>query len=652
MKKVLITLASIGMVSAFTVDTIWIPMRDGIQLVATVYLPDTQYHQFPRPVILQRTPYEREIDDSLILQFVCDYLGYVLISQNVRGRYESQGEPMIFITDGWGPLRDGFDTVEWIAQWTSICNGKIGMLGASAPGMTQYYCAGSTPPSLDVIAPAAAAPSLYHHCAWPGGELRKALVETWLNGVGTPWLIDTACNHPNYDSMWSWVDLTSRYDSAPYPMYHLLGWFDLYTDGQLEAFSELQKRFGQTKPQKLVVGVWRHGDFGNNEVGDLVFPSNAKLDEGWVLDQAVRWYNYFLYDDTTNGIIEEPRVRFYLMGDVSDTTDTIYWNRWVCADTWPLPQVTYKKFYLRAGGLLDTIPPTTSEPPDTYLYDPLNPTWTIGGREYIGIPPWGPGGIYGGYGPRNQNPIETRPDVLVYTTPPLTHPVAVIGKIKMVLYASSDRYDTDFCVRVTDVYPDGKSYLMTDGILMARHRHGFDRVDSLIPGVPDTFEIDVWSTANVFNTGHRIRVIISSSNFPRFERNPNHGGPFARDDTLNALIATNVIYHTPSLPSHLLLPIHPFPVVTKERNYVKEDFKLIVPSISKSKEITLIVEKPGEVSIDLYDISGRKFEKIYKGNLETGKHVFEIKKNLPSGNYFIIAKKGKISKRAKFIVIR
>lgn len=311
MKRALLLLFSISLLYPFTVDTIWIPMRDGVRLAATIYMPDTSLHPLPRPVILQRTPYKRDIDDSLLLQFVCDYLGYILISQNLRGRYDSEGEPLIFMSDGWGNLRDGFDTVEWLAM-QSFCNGKIGMVGASAPGMTQYYCAGAHPPSLDVIAPFAAGPSIYHHVAFNGRVFRKALVEAWLNGVGNPWLIDTVCNHPNYDIMWSWVDLTSRWDSAGYPMYHALGWFDLYTDGQLEAFSELQKRFGK---QKLFVGVWRHGDFGNNKVGDLVFPSNAKLDQNWALNQLLRWYHYFLYNDTTNGILDEPPVRFYLMGD-------------------------------------------------------------------------------------------------------------------------------------------------------------------------------------------------------------------------------------------------------------------------------------------------------------------------------------------------
>ncbi|MEO0301728.1 MAG: CocE/NonD family hydrolase [candidate division WOR-3 bacterium] len=650
MKKLILCLFLFSWVYSYTEDTIWIPMRDGVRLAATIYIPDTTIHPFPRPVILHRTPYNRDIDDPVILQFVCDYLGYIIISQNLRGRYDSEGEPLIFMSDGWGNLRDGFDTVEWIAL-QRFCNGKIGILGASAPGMTGYYCAGAHPPSLDVIVSIAASPSLYHHCIWPGGEFRKALVEEWLNRIGTPWLIDTVCNHPNYDSMWSWVDLTSRWDSAGYPMYHVTGWFDLYTDGQLEAFSELQKRFVK---QKLLVGVWKQGDFGNNKVGDLVFPSNAKLDQNWALNQLLRWCHYFLYDDTTNGILDEPSVRFYLMGDCTDTTDTIYWNKWIQADTWPLPYVSYKKFYLRSGGLLDTIPPSSDEPPDTYLYDPKNPTWTIGGREYIGIPKWGPDSIYGGYGPRNQNPIESRPDVLVYSTPVLQEPLVVIGKIKVILYASSDRYDTDFAVRVTDVYPDGKSYLMTDGILMARHRHGLDREDLLTPFVPDTFEIDAWSIANVFNAGHKLRIIISSSNYPRFERNPNTGAPFRRNDTLNTLIATNVIYHNASMPSHVLLPIFPFQYLITEKNIIKrEEVCFFSPSITNSLKGILNIKNGGEYQIELYDLSGRKVERILDGKLKGGIHYIESKKNLKRGNYFLMIKKNgrKIGGR-KIIVIK
>lgn len=308
---------------------------------------------------------------------------------------------------------------------------------------------------------------------------------------------------------------------------------------------------------------------------------------------------------------------------------------------------------MRSGGLLDTVPPL-SEPPDTYLYDPKNPTWTIGGREYIGIPKWGSDSIYGGYGPRNQNPIESRTDVLIYSTPVLTEPLVVIGKIKVILYASSDRLDTDFAVRVTDVYPDGKSYLMTDGILMARHRHGLAREDLLTPGVPDTFEIDAWSTANVCNAGHRLRIIISSSNYPRFERNPNTGAPFRRNDTLNTLIATNVIYHNSSMPSHVLLPILPFQYLITERNKIKmEDVSFLSPSITNSPKVILNIKKGGKYQIELYDLSGRKVERVLNGKLSPGTYHIESKKKLKVGNYFLMIKKdGREIGVRKFVVIK
>lgn len=256
-----------------------------------------------------------------------------------------------------------------------------------------------------------------------------------------------------------------------------------------------------------------------------------------------------------------------------------------------LPEVTYKSFYLRENRLLDTFPPLTDEI-DTFIYDPADPCTTYGGREFIGLEH--------GYGPIDQRPIENRSDVLIYSTPPLSAPLTVIGKLIMVLYAASDRYDTDWTLRVTDVYPDGRSILITDNILMARHRHGFDRGDSLTPDVPDTFIIDLWSTAYVFNAGHRLRIILSSSNYPRFEKNPNTGNSFKRDDSV-FVVATQKIYRTTSLPSHILIPVFPSPVYVKEKNlkkYIKREIEFASPNILKDSKIKLYCQK--------YDLSGRK----------------------------------------------
>jgi hypothetical protein len=634
--KLLKTIMVVSILStgyAYIRDSVGVPMRDGIHLGTDIYYPVTSLP--PWPTLLQRTPYDRGWD-SLYIFLITDVFGYVLAVQNVRGYGDSEGEPMVFLSDGWGELQDGYDAIEWIADrlWS---DGKIGMIGVSAHGMTQYYAAGAQPPHLVCCAPTVAAPSLYHQCAFNGGEFRKALVETWLQGVGTPWLIDTVCNHPNYDSIWSVVNLREKYDVANYPMFHISGWFDLYTDGQLEAFSELQSRFHN---QKLFMGPWGHYAFGAREQGDLVFPPNAELNELDMMNMLLEWYDYWMKNG--GGPVPPPKVKFYLMGDC-DTQDTTYWNHWVTADTWPLPDVNHKSFYLRENGLLDTFPPLTDEI-DTFIYDPANPCTTYGGREYIGLDH--------GYGPIDQRPIENRSDVLIYSTPPLPSPLTVTGKLTMVLYAASDRYDTDWTVRVTDVYPDGRSILVTDHILMARHRHGFDREDSLIPDVPDTFIIDLWSTAYVFNAGHRLRVILSSSNYPRFEKNPNTGNPFKRDDSV-FVVATQKIYRTTTMPSHIIIPVLPSPVYVKEknlRNCIKTKIEICSPSILISSRVRLYTDTEGKQKIffHIYDPTGRKSQSF---TVKVKKGYNYIKLNeIRSGTYFIRLNKQRKGK--KIIILK
>lgn len=621
----------------YQTDSTGVPMRDGIRLGTDIYLP---FWFIPYlsdgPVLLQRTPYSRHWDSNYIT-LLCDILGYVLVVQNVRGYGDSEGEPMVFFTDGWGELQDGYDAIEWCAQqWW--CNDKVGMIGASAHGMTQYYAAGALPPHLVCCGPMVAAPNLYRDCAFTGGEFRKALVETWLTGVGTPWLIDTVCNHPNYDAIWSVVDLSQRYDVANYPMFHIDGWYDMYTDGVLEAFSELQKRYHN---QKLYIGPWGHGDaWGSANQGDLVYPPNAEMSELDFLNMLLDWYDYWMKGSGSTGW----KVKFYLMGDC-DTQDTTNWNHWVEADTWPLPEVEYKTYYLRENGMLDTIPPAI-EAIDTFQYNPADPCTTYGGREFIGL--------QHGYGPINQNPIENRTDVLIFSTPVLPAPLTVIGKLKFVLYAASSCYDTDWTVRVTDVYPDGRSILVTDNILKARHRHGFDREDSLTPGVPDTFNIDLWSTAQVFNAGHKLRVIISSSNYPRYEKNPNTGAPFKRDDSV-FVVATQYIYRSADLPSHLLLPvlpeINPYVKDKVVSSYSSGSFGISVQSISANPEITLQLFKKSGVQINLYDVAGRQLWSYKKSNYPPGKYQIKLPE-LSNGVYFVYSKINNLSDAKKTIVVR
>ena len=630
----MLTISSLA--SGYITDSTGVPMRDGIRLGTDLYFPVTSLP--PWPTLLQRTPYDRDWD-SLDIFLLTDVLGYALVVQNQRGYGDSEGEPMVFFTDGWGNLQDGYDAIEWIADrfWS---DGKIGMIGASAHGMTQYYAAGALPPHLVCCGPMVAAPSLYQQCPWVGGEFRKALTETWLHGVGTPWLIDTVCNHPNYDTVWTVVDLSLRYDVANYPMFHIGGWYDLYTDGYLEAFSELQKRYHN---QKIFIGPWGHGDaWGSRYQGDLVYPENAEMSDQEFLDMLIDWYDNWLKG---KGSGRDYKVKFYLMGSC-DTQDTTRWNHWVETDTWPLPDVVYKRFYLRENGLLDSFPPPQTSAIDSFQYDPADPCTTYGGREFIGLEH--------GYGPIDQNPIENRSDVLVYSTPPLQSPLTVVGKLKFILYAASDCYDTDWTIRVTDVYPDGRSILMTDGILMARHRHGFDREDSLIPGLLDTFNIDLWSIAQVFDQGHRLRIILSSSNYPRFEKNPNTGAPFERDPTVWR-IANQEIYRSTEFPSHLLLPVLPEqgPHITEgdpDLNRPRGS-KMGLMTVSSQPVIHLHLDRNSRVEIELLDVCGRKLWSFINLNYPRGDSKL-ILPHLSNGIYFVHSKINGDEDIIKTVVIR
>lgn len=603
-------------------------MRDSVRLGTDIYLPSTSNP--PWPVLLQRTPYDRHWDNNL-LSYLTDVLGYALVVQNLRGYGDSEGEPTVFFTDGWGSRRDGYDAVEWIADQVWAVGG-VGMIGSSAHGISQYLAAGSQPPHLTCALPMAAAPSLYQYCAFPGGEFRKALVETWLTGLNTPWLIDSVARHYRYDSLWSTIDLSCRWDSVSCPIFHMTGWYDIFTDGQLEAFSALQSR---RRDQKLFVGPWGHNSWNSRYQGDLIYPENAVLPEMNFWSMVFSWYDHWLKDTaTTIG----PTVTFYLMGDC-DSPDTIHGNHWVQADTWPLPGGMDCYFYFQAEGILDSLPPPTAFT-DTFLYNPDDPCPTYGGREFIGL--------YHGYGPINQQPIENRSDVLIYTTPVLNEPLTIVGKIKTRLYACTDGYDTDWTVRITDVYPDGRSILVTDNVLKARHRHGFDREDSLIPNQVDTFLMDTWSTAQVFNAGHRLRVIVSSSNYPRFEYNPNTGAPFIRNDPAKR-VARQQIFSSSQMPSGIILPVIPGGLPgTGEKS-------LFSPANAK---IPLTVTPPSPIlKFRLSSSRSFRFVAVYDA---AGRMIWENLTNrdeialpgLPAGVYFIYVREENKIWTGKGVVIR
>ncbi|NPA80161.1 MAG: CocE/NonD family hydrolase, partial [Thermotogae bacterium] len=435
---------------------------------------------------------------------------------------------------------------------------------------------------------------IYHYAAFQGGEFRKNLVESWLGGLGTPFLIDSVARHPLYDSSWYILDLNRRVDGVNVPMYHVAGWFDIFLESQIEIFNRLQFQGGPLARgnQKLIIGPWTHRGFGQTEQGEMTFPSNAELSATAIADMIADWYDYWLKGED-NGVMDEPPVRFYIIGI----------NEWAEADTFPPRGVYRRRWYLHGDGSLRLVRPSDGDSFSVFVYDPNDPTPSIGGNE-MDLP--------GGDGPRDQSPLLTRSDVLVFQTEPLTDTLIVIGSIRAKLYISSDRYDTDFVVRIADVYPDGRAMLVADGIIKARHRYGFDREVLLTPGEIDSVEVKVWSTAWAFLPGHRLMAIVSSASYPRFEANPNNGGPFVRNDTFK-LVATNRVYHSSLHSSYLEIPM--LPSLSVQERVVGRDLPLY--RVDGGRICT-------EAGGTIYDVSGRV---VFSGKGCSGR--------LPRGMYFI-----------------
>jgi putative CocE/NonD family hydrolase len=355
--------------------------------------------------------------------------------------------------------------------------------------------------------------------------------------------------HPAYDSYWEKLGhLEKDYDQIDVPAYGFGGWYDVFLQGTLNNYMGVRARGYSERArrgQKVLIGPWIHslGERGTERrTGDVDFGPDVLVD---LRAEELRWFDQWLRGLDT-GILREPPVRVFVMGA----------NRWRTADDWPIPGTRYVEHYFHSGGRanslygdggLDRRRPG-AEPPDSFAYDPRDPVPTLGGSTCCGedITPVT-------MGPRDQRPAEWRPDVLVYTTPPLEADVEVIGPLKVVLWAASTAPDTDFTAKLVDVAPSGYAMNVAQGIIRARFRDGWDRPSLLEPGRVHRYEIDCWSSANCFQAGHRIRVEISSSNFPQFDRNPNTGRPFGRDAELRA--ATQTVFHDAERPSHVVLPV-------------------------------------------------------------------------------------------------
>ena len=516
---------------AQTPQTQLVPMSDGVKLATDVYLPAEGSP--PYPAILIRTPYGKSAGQGLAAG-LCPQ-GYALVAQDMRGRFDSEGHPaIIFGNDGLGGRHaDGHDTIRWITQ-QSWSDGQVVTWGGSALGIVQNMAAPNAPKALLGQVVIMAFSDYYHQAAYQGGVWRKELLEGWLLSTKmTEVNLPTFLEHSCYDEFWKKLNADAYAAQVDSPGAYIGGWYDIFLQGTINSFVTIQDQGGPNARGKcfLVIGPQAHGGFNQK----VTYPQagEAPLNGLAPLNLYAHWLK------GVPGDVEKlPPVHYYVMGDTDDNTAP--GNCWRSAETWP-PAAKPTPFYFGAERTLGHEKPV-GDGKLTYQYDPQDPVPTLGGQNLLISK-----------GPMDQRPVESRPDVQLFSTEPLTEPIEVTGRITSQLYVSSDCPDTDFTVKLCDVYPDGKSMLVADGIQRASLRNTCERRELLEPGQVYEVAVDLWSTSLVFNRGHRIRIAVSSSNSPRFEPNMNTGDPHPVPG--QSRIASNTVHCSAQYPSHILLPI-------------------------------------------------------------------------------------------------
>ncbi len=543
--------------ATFSLLRVPVPMRDGVRLSANVFLPSEHAHL---PAILVRTPYGKGSSVLPGYQTFVDH-GYAVIVQDVRGRYGSEGE--------FEPLtqepQDGDDTINWIARqpWS---NGKVGMLGGSYLGIAQWRAALLNNPHLKAIFPVVSGDDEYrdrfystggaiklgHRLEWLAENLKASGYEPDFNKfiwhlplrtadvAATGQMVPSyrqAMAHPTYDSFWRGISTKEHLDRIRVPVFAMGGWYDNYVESDLDAFTALHKSSGANR---ILIGPWPHNM--SYQFRDANFGPAASVP---VRRLQLQWFDQWLMGKDTP-LVSTPPVQVFVMGA----------NEWREEREWPPAKAKLQTLYLDSDGHANTLDGNgrlrgrlaAGDSEDVYTYDPADPVPTRGGAVCCNptVFPWGP---------LDQRPVEAREDVLVYTTRPLNNDLEVIGPVKVVLYVSSSAPDTDFTAKLVDVFPDGYARILSDGILRLRYRESLERAVAGTPGELYEIGIDAGVVSNVFQKGHRLRVEITSSNFPKFDRNSNTGGRIA-DETRLAK-ARQTIYHGREHPSHVELLVLP-----------------------------------------------------------------------------------------------
>ncbi|HHV57027.1 MAG TPA: CocE/NonD family hydrolase [Firmicutes bacterium] len=532
--------------------TFQVEMRDGVKLATEVYLPGDLLPGTKVPTILIRTPYGRTKFAEPELRFV--FRGYAVVAQDCRGRGDSEGEWLPFVHE----LADGSDTLDWIAAqpWS---DGKVGMIGGSYGGFVQWAAAGSGNPHLKAMVSLVTSGSPFGDLPRKGGTLMSGVL-AWCFMVAEKHADPAAVKrddwdkvlsyrpikdipfkalgkeipfwsewmrHPDYDRFWQAGDWRCHGDKINVPALIISGWYDDDGQGTSEAWDMVNKyRRGN---QRLILGPWYHQANTTRDIHNIAFGDNAIRYDLDVL--YLRWFDRFL-KGIENEVEKEPRVQYYLVGA----------DEWRNADAWPPAEVKLTKLYLRAGGKLSFTAPPTQERPDTYTFDPSDPAPHLidVSENELSVP-------------ENYKEVEKRADVLTYTTEPLAEDVTVAGDLFACLYAASSARDTDWVIRVTDVDDQGNSIRVSDGILRARYRHGFDCPKLLTPGQVEEYRLRLTRVGYVFKEGHRIRVQVTSGAQNLAFPNTNTGDDPAAD--AESVVANQTVLHEPDYPSHVELPL-------------------------------------------------------------------------------------------------
>jgi hypothetical protein len=511
---------------------VFMPMRDGVKLAANVFTPSGPG---PWPVILERTPYLKDGRLMASLGGIKRYTdaGYAFVLQDVRGKGHSEGFYSAFDDD----IPDGYDTVEWVAKqpWS---NGKVGITGASAMGITSNMAAIAAPPHL-VAAYVIVAPNDRSLNSYMGGVLKEKDTIAWTKGQGAS---DDVLNGIRRGALFN--VLTRRNDMSqgmPFiriPIYNVGGWYDIFNSGNVYNFQWLQNQGseGARGNQKLYMGPFGHGPLS----GDLAYPGADNMMAN--ADQELRWWNYWL-KGVDNGIMDEPPVRILMMASARKGAYSPE-NRFMQFANWP-PASREVRYYPTPDHGLTTKPPTDVAGRFGYIFDPANPVPTVGGAN-----------LTFERGPMDQRAVGNHSDYLRFETPVLDKDVAIAGHVSAEVYAATTAPDTDFMAKLVDVYPDGYEALVLDAPIRARYREGRmpDQVKMMTPGAPEKLVIDMWNTAITFEKGHRIELVITSSNSPRFEVNPNTGEAPGQH-SMSPRKATNTIYVDRDHPTALVLPV-------------------------------------------------------------------------------------------------